>query len=74
MKLKANFALHTSLTGAMILLRHTHKSVTNLRRDFMPHALPPDFKKLCDTTTEASNTPLYGGENKQSLEDAREHR
>ena len=64
----------TSLTDAMILLGHTHKSVTNLRRDLMRYVLPPDFKTLCDTTTEAPNTLLYGDDIKQSLKDAREHR
>ena len=63
----------TSLTDAMILLGHTHKSVTNLRRDLMRYLLLPDFKTLCDTTTEASNTLLYGDDIKQSLKDAREH-
>ena len=64
----------TSLTDAMILLGHTQKSVTNLRRDLMRYVLPPDFKTLCDTTTEASNTLLYGDDIKQSLKDAQEHR
>ena len=64
----------TSLTDTMILLGHTHKSVTNLCRDLMRYALSPDFKTLCDTTTEASNTLLYGDDIKQSLKDFREHR
>ena len=64
----------TSLTDAMILLGHIHKSVTNLRRDHLRYVLPPGFKSICDTTTEASKTLLYGEDIKQNLKDAREHR
>ena len=59
-KININKERLTSLTDAIIFLGHTHKSVTNLRRDLMRYMLPPDFKTLCDTTTEASNTLLYG--------------
>ncbi|GFR88452.1 reverse transcriptase [Elysia marginata] len=51
----------TSLTDAMTLLGHTHKSITNLRRELMRCALPYDFKSLCDATTEANlRWKLYG--------------
>ena len=59
-KININKERLTSLTDAMILLGHTHKSVTNLRRDLMRYVLSPGFKTLCDTTTEASHTLLYG--------------
>ncbi|GFR70413.1 calcium-activated chloride channel regulator 4-like [Elysia marginata] len=64
----------TSLTDAMTLLGHTHQSITNLRRESMLYALPYDFKSLCDATTEASNTLLYGDDIRQNLEDAKEQR
>ncbi|GFR61830.1 hypothetical protein ElyMa_003567700 [Elysia marginata] len=64
----------TNLTDAMTLLGHTHKSITNLRRELMSYALLYDFKSLCDTTTEASNTLLYGDDNRQNLKDAKEQR
>ncbi|GFR68021.1 hypothetical protein ElyMa_000265400 [Elysia marginata] len=64
----------TSLTGTMTLLGHTHKSITNLRRELMRYALPYDFKPLCDATTEASNTLLHGDDIRQNLENAKEQR
>ncbi|GFR91544.1 hypothetical protein ElyMa_000846000 [Elysia marginata] len=64
----------TSLTDAMTVLGHTHKSITNLRRELMHYALPYDFKSHCDATTEASNTLLYGDDIKQNLKDAKEQR
>ncbi|GFR86944.1 hypothetical protein ElyMa_006065100 [Elysia marginata] len=64
----------TSLTDAMTLLDHTHKSITNLRRELMRYALPYDFKSLCDATTEASNTLHYGDDIRQNLKDAKEQR
>ncbi|GFR77521.1 hypothetical protein ElyMa_005827000 [Elysia marginata] len=58
----------------MTLLGHTHKSITNLRRELKRYALSCDFKSLCDATTEASDTLLYGDDIKQNLKDAKEQR
>ncbi|GFS21471.1 hypothetical protein ElyMa_006925700 [Elysia marginata] len=63
----------TSLTDAMTLLGHTHKSIINLRQELMRYALPYDFA-ICDATTEASDTLLYGDDLRQNLKDAKERK
>jgi len=68
----------SNLTDAMVLLGHTHKSLSQQRRDLQRYALPVDFRALCDSSVSTGTTTasdwLYGDDIKTSLKEAREQR